>query len=81
MSGLLRPIFTPWRNAFRYTRELAHDKPVIFWSLCMGLLSPVLLIGVPPIRAKMGYVSPAEVPMSYPVPKRQRRPVTGYEDP
>lgn len=32
----------------------------------MGFLGPVLLITVPPIRARMGYVSRPEVPTSYP---------------
>lgn len=91
----------------------AHEQPVIFYSLVIGLVGPVMLVTVPPIRKTLGYRYSDPIPTSYPgeslssifpgsaeeqgeamlagmgaqaeltrttVPKRERRPVQGYED-
>jgi len=65
---------------FRTFQRLAHEQPVYFYATALGLLGPVMLIVVPPIRRKMGYVKPEPAPYSYPLPQRPRRPTTGYED-
>ncbi|KAH9015916.1 hypothetical protein EDB85DRAFT_1875431 [Lactarius pseudohatsudake] len=58
----------------------AHESPVLFYSVVMGLVGPVLAFGVPPIRERMGYRPPEPIPTTYPIPKRPRRPLQGYED-
>ncbi|KAF8484355.1 hypothetical protein JB92DRAFT_3029068 [Gautieria morchelliformis] len=81
MSAILGSVISPWRNAYRSTRQFAHEKPVIFFSLVLGGIGPVLVAVVPPIRTSMGWKPEARVPTSYPVPNRPRRQVQGYEDP
>ncbi|KAH9449764.1 hypothetical protein Pst134EB_020580 [Puccinia striiformis f. sp. tritici] len=56
-----------------YLHNLTHD--------CIPL-GPVLLATVPPIRRNyFGYVSPEQIPMSYPLPQRKRNPdLKGYDD-
>ncbi|KAF8581958.1 hypothetical protein K439DRAFT_189115 [Ramaria rubella] len=81
MSALASSILSPWRNSFRYLQRQAHEKPVIFFSLILGCIGPVLVVTVPPVRKSMGYKPAERVPTSYPVPNRARRPVQGYEDP
>ena len=39
----------------------AHENPVILWSFGLGLVGPVLVMTVPPIRKRMGW-KPAEYP-------------------
>ncbi|KAL0243462.1 hypothetical protein I308_105428 [Cryptococcus tetragattii IND107] len=67
-------------GVYRYTQRLAHEKPVIFWSLLLGLVGPVMVIGVPPVRRSFGYKSPEPIPSTFPLPNRPRQPVKGYED-
>ncbi|ALO60544.1 hypothetical protein CND05645 [Cryptococcus deneoformans JEC21] len=67
-------------SVFRYTQRLAHEKPVIFWSLLLGLSGPAMVFTVPPLRRSFGYTSPEPIPTTFPVPDRPRRPVEGYED-
>ncbi|KAK1926357.1 hypothetical protein DB88DRAFT_508456 [Papiliotrema laurentii] len=69
-------------NVYRYMQRMAHEQPVIFWSLALGALGPTMVLTVPPIRKNFfGYKSPEPIPTSFPVPNRPRRPTTGYEDP
>ncbi|ODN96446.1 hypothetical protein L198_04160 [Cryptococcus wingfieldii CBS 7118] len=65
---------------YRYTQRLAHESPVIFWSLLLGFAGPVAVLTVPPIRRSFGYQSPAPIPTSFPTPSRPRHIVKGYED-
>ncbi|EIW52929.1 uncharacterized protein TRAVEDRAFT_135003 [Trametes versicolor FP-101664 SS1] len=69
-----------FRQTYRYLQRQAHEQPVIFYSLVIGLIGPVMLVTVPPIRKTLGYRYSDPIPTSYPVPKRERRPVQGYED-
>ncbi|KAF8840179.1 N19M, NADH-ubiquinone oxidoreductase 9.5 kDa subunit [Paxillus ammoniavirescens] len=74
-------IVSPFRRTYRYLQYLAHEQPVIFFSCAMGLTGPVLALTVPSIRKKyFGYVPAELVPTTYPLPKRPRGQVTGYED-
>ena len=44
----------------------AHESPVLFYSVIMGSLGPLLAFGVPPIRKQFGW-QPAELlPITYP---------------
>ncbi|TFK40351.1 hypothetical protein BDQ12DRAFT_648808 [Crucibulum laeve] len=70
----------PFRNTFRYLQRQAHENPVIFYSVIIGSIGPVLVVAVPPIRAHFGWRPAEMVPTSYPLPNRPRRPVQGYED-
>ncbi|KAF8135089.1 N19M, NADH-ubiquinone oxidoreductase 9.5 kDa subunit [Boletus edulis] len=74
-------LVSPFRRTCRYLQYLAHEQPVIFWSCLLGTAGPVLAFTVPSIRQKyFGYVPAERVPTTYPLPKRPRRPVQGYED-
>ncbi|KAF8554415.1 N19M, NADH-ubiquinone oxidoreductase 9.5 kDa subunit [Imleria badia] len=74
-------IVSPFRRTYRYLQYLAHEQPVIFWSCVMGTAGPVLALTVPSIRQKyFGYVPAERVPTTFPLPKRPRRPIQGYED-
>ncbi|KIM84828.1 hypothetical protein PILCRDRAFT_67183 [Piloderma croceum F 1598] len=71
---------SPFRQSYRYLQRQAHEQPVIFYSVVIGFIGPAMVLTVPPIRKRFGW-SPAEaIPTTYPVPKRARRHVEGYED-
>ncbi|KAI0312679.1 hypothetical protein OF83DRAFT_1066800 [Amylostereum chailletii] len=70
----------PFRNTFRYLQRQAHDSPVIFYSVVIGSIGPLLVATVPPIRKSFGWRPAERIPTSYPIPNRPRRPVQGYED-
>jgi hypothetical protein len=44
----------------------AHENPVIFYSVVLGSVGPVMLFTVPPIRKSLGYTSAPPIPTSYP---------------
>ncbi|KAI6025706.1 hypothetical protein F5J12DRAFT_809884 [Pisolithus orientalis] len=74
-------IVAPLRRSYRSLQWLAHERPVIFFSLLIGISGPVLAFTVPPIRRNyFGYVPPESIPTTYPLPQRPRRPVEGYDD-
>ncbi|EIN04197.1 NADH-ubiquinone oxidoreductase 9.5 kDa subunit, partial [Punctularia strigosozonata HHB-11173 SS5] len=58
----------------------AHEYPVLFYSICLGSLGPIMVLTVPPIRRSLGWTPAPPIPTSYPLPDRPRRPVTGYDD-
>ncbi|KAF8149956.1 hypothetical protein B0H34DRAFT_667311 [Crassisporium funariophilum] len=72
---------SPFRQTYRYLQRQAHENPVIFYSIVIGSIGPVMAIVVPPIRESFGYRPAEMVPTTYPVPNRSRRTVQGYEDP
>ncbi|KAI0641732.1 hypothetical protein C8Q79DRAFT_1014149 [Trametes meyenii] len=69
-----------FRQTYRYLQRQAHEQPVLFYSVVIGLTGPVVLVTVPPVRKALGYRPAEPIPTSYPVPNRPRRPVQGYED-
>ncbi|KZP23796.1 hypothetical protein FIBSPDRAFT_857931 [Athelia psychrophila] len=73
-------LFSPFRQTYRYLQRSAHEKPVIFFSVVLGLVGPALVLAVPPVRRGFGYRPAEAIPTTYPVPKRARRAVVGYED-
>jgi len=73
-------LFAPFRQTYRYLQRQAHDAPVIFYSCVLGLIGPVMLVTVPPVRERLGFRAAERIPTSYPIPQRPRRPVQGYED-
>ncbi|KXN89100.1 NADH-ubiquinone oxidoreductase 9.5 kDa subunit [Leucoagaricus sp. SymC.cos] len=58
----------------------AHESPVIFYSVVLGTIGPVMAVAVPPIREYFGYRPAEMIPTSYPLPNRPRRTVQGYDD-
>ncbi|KAI0260608.1 hypothetical protein BC834DRAFT_925818 [Gloeopeniophorella convolvens] len=70
----------PFRTTYRYLQRQAHESPVLFYSVVMGSIGPVFAYAVPPIRESFGYRPAEPIPTTYPIPKRPRRPVQGYED-
>ncbi|PVF98243.1 hypothetical protein CPB86DRAFT_385777 [Serendipita vermifera] len=62
-------------------RTFAHESPVYFYSILLGSLGPVVVLTVPPIRRRLGYTPAEPIPTTYPLPKRERRPVsTDFDD-
>ncbi|KAG8833948.1 hypothetical protein FRC17_009819 [Serendipita sp. 399] len=50
--------------------------------MVIGSAGPVMLAVVPPVRRKLGYTPAEMIPTSYPVPQRERRPVSNeFDDP
>lgn len=43
-----------------------HEKPAIAYSVAIGCLGPVSLVGLPPLRRAMGDEDPIRIPLSYP---------------
>ncbi|RSH90210.1 hypothetical protein EHS25_001544 [Saitozyma podzolica] len=68
-------------GVYRYLQRQAHESPVIFYSLAIGFLGPVMVVTVPPIRKRMGWKPADRIPTTFPLPNRPRQPVAGYEDP
>ncbi|CAI2175740.1 11008_t:CDS:2 [Funneliformis geosporum] len=73
-SYILRP--------FEFVRRMAVEKPSYTWAIGIGLIGPIGVVVIPPIRRKyFGYVPPEHIPTTYPMPKRLRNPPSGFEDP
>ena len=47
-------------------RWASHEKPALFFSVCLGASGPPLVFIVPPIRRYLGDVDPEKIPMTYP---------------
>ncbi|EMD35704.1 hypothetical protein CERSUDRAFT_84814 [Gelatoporia subvermispora B] len=73
-------VFSPFRSLYRTLQRQAHESPVIFWSCVLGAVGPAMVLVVPPIRKKLGYRKAEPIPSTYPIPRRPRRAVQGYED-
>ena len=50
----------------REQQRQAHEQPVIFYSLVIGFIGPVLLVTVPPVRKSLGWRPAEPIPTSYP---------------
>lgn len=44
----------------------AHESPVLFYSVVIGTIGPVMVVTVPPIREYFGYRPSEMVPTTYP---------------
>jgi hypothetical protein len=55
-----------WSTPIAYCRWAAITHPAIFYSIVIGSMGPVFLVAVPPIRRRLGDVSPEPVPLTYP---------------
>ncbi|KAF9992772.1 hypothetical protein BGZ80_004559 [Entomortierella chlamydospora] len=64
----------------QYLKRSASQNPYIFVSFVIAAVGPALVVAVPSIRKSQGYVSPARIPETYPLPQRARNPPAGYED-
>ncbi|KAH9939615.1 uncharacterized protein BXZ73DRAFT_43651 [Epithele typhae] len=69
-----------FRQTYRYLQRQAHEQPVIFYSLIIGSVGPIMVATVPPIRRAFGWKPTEPAPLSYPVPNRARVPISGYDD-
>lgn len=53
-------------NSFEQQRQ-AHEQPVLFWSVVLGGIGPVMAFSVPRIRESyFGYTRQENVPSSFP---------------
>ena len=59
----LRPLC---RLTTQTQQRQAHESPVLFYSVVMGAIGPVLAFGVPPIREHLGYRPLEPIPTTYP---------------
>ncbi|KAL9932190.1 hypothetical protein V8E36_008962 [Tilletia maclaganii] len=73
-------LFSPFRNTYRYLQRSAHEQPIIFYSLVIGSIGPVLVVTVPGIRRSLGWKPAERIPTSYPLPQRAREEVSGFDD-
>ncbi|KAE8216004.1 hypothetical protein CF319_g3180 [Tilletia indica] len=73
-------LFAPFRNTYRYLQRSAHEQPVVFYSLLIGSVGPVLVVTVPAIRRQYGWKPAERIPMTYPLPQRARDEVSGFDD-
>ncbi|XP_006459392.1 N19M NADH-ubiquinone oxidoreductase subunit [Agaricus bisporus var. bisporus H97] len=73
-------MLSPFRQTYRYLQRQAHESPVIYYSVLLGTVGPVLAVVAPSIRESFGYKQPEMIPTTYPLPNRPRRPIQGYED-
>ncbi|KAF8227315.1 hypothetical protein L208DRAFT_1297332 [Tricholoma matsutake] len=71
---------SPFRQSYRYIQRQAHENTVLFYSVVLGLVGPVMVVAVPPIREHFGYKPAEMVPATYPLPSRARKPIQGYDD-
>ncbi|KTW26083.1 hypothetical protein T552_02976 [Pneumocystis carinii B80] len=76
----MRSITSFWSGSIKYIFRTAEEKPHIFYSLLLGSLGPIIFLFVPPIRKKLGYLPPEPIPRTYPLPKRKREVLEGYDD-
>jgi hypothetical protein len=44
----------------------AHEQPVIFYSVVVGLIGPVMVLTVPSIRKRYGWKPAEAIPTTYP---------------
>lgn len=63
-SAMSKPNF--WSTPLRYFRWASHERPAYFWSILIGSMGPVTMVGIPPVRKYFGDVDPEPIPLSYP---------------
>ncbi|KAI9737768.1 MAG: hypothetical protein M1834_009136 [Cirrosporium novae-zelandiae] len=70
-----------WSQPLRYIRWASHEKPAILYSLIIGSMGPVFLLGAKPVRRLFGddYERPP-IPLTYPIPPGPRKIPEGYDD-
>jgi len=57
---------TFWSSPLRYLKWASYEKPAIFYSIVLGCLGPVALVGIPPLRRLAGDEDPPRIPLTYP---------------
>ncbi|KAJ3063189.1 hypothetical protein HDU98_000966 [Podochytrium sp. JEL0797] len=65
---------------YNYLKYNLHNHPAVFMAFAFSLSMPVMLFGVYPYRRQLGYTRPVDVPRTYPMPQREREPISGYDD-
>jgi hypothetical protein len=61
---LSKPYF--WAQPIKYLRWSSHEKPALFWSCIIGVIGPISMVVVPPIREYYGDKRRPRIPMTYP---------------
>lgn len=51
---------------FSLQQRQAHEYPVIFYSVVIGSVGPVMVLTIPPLRERAGYKSGEMIPATYP---------------
>lgn len=55
-----------WSSPIRYLKWASYEKPAIFYSVIVGLMGPVSLVVIPPMRRWAGDETPKRIPLTYP---------------
>jgi hypothetical protein len=61
---LTKPYF--WAQPIKYLRWSSHEKPALFWSCIIGVIGPISMVVVPPIREYYGDKRRPQIPLTYP---------------
>jgi hypothetical protein len=61
---LTKPYF--WAQPIKYLRWSSHEKPALFWSCIIGVIGPISMVVVPPIREYYGDKRRPLIPLTYP---------------
>ncbi|ODV58745.1 uncharacterized protein ASCRUDRAFT_82647 [Ascoidea rubescens DSM 1968] len=74
-----KPLFL--RNPIRTLRFYAHTKPNLFFSAVIGIIGPLGVLFITPLRRKYLFEDAPPVPTYYPIPNRPRDlTLSGYDD-
>ncbi|ODQ76324.1 hypothetical protein LIPSTDRAFT_67210 [Lipomyces starkeyi NRRL Y-11557] len=73
-----RPYFM--KKPYDTLRYYARTRPQYFWPLTLSLTMIPGIIALTSFRRKYLYADHTPIPVSYPLPKRERVPLTGYDD-
>jgi hypothetical protein len=58
------PLF--FKTPLRYLRWASVNKPAYFYSICVGLAGPAIMVVAPPVRRYFGDEPRPKIPMTYP---------------
>ncbi|KIY44077.1 hypothetical protein FISHEDRAFT_77990 [Fistulina hepatica ATCC 64428] len=80
MATIASRLTNPFMRTYRTLQRHAHENPAYFFSVAIGSMGPVLLVVGLPLKRYFGWKAVERVPTAYPLPQRERVPLTGYDD-
>ncbi|KAK9239651.1 hypothetical protein V1525DRAFT_397216 [Lipomyces kononenkoae] len=73
-----RPYFV--KRPYDTLRYYARTRPQYFWPLALSLTTIPAIIALTSFRRKYIYADHKPIPLSYPLPNRERVQLTGFDD-